>query len=223
MKNFKILFTLILTIAISSCGAQKKEFDPEYVKVTNERAQKIVDEMDLESAEKELEVRDLIAEQYRNLSWIQDGRDAKIEEIKNGSLSEAEKEKKIAKLQEEADEKIADLHEDYIEDLNDELTAEQVVAVKDGMTYGVVPKTYASYLDMLPQLTEEQKEFIYSNLVEAREHAMDAGSSHQKHWWFNKYKGKITNYLAAEGYDLKKAEEEWLERIEARKKSENQK
>jgi hypothetical protein len=44
-------------------------------------------------------------------------------------------------------------------------------------------------------------------LVEAREIAMDCGSSEEKHYWFGKYKGKINNYLSAEGYDLKKAEE----------------
>ncbi|MDT0677575.1 DUF3826 domain-containing protein [Autumnicola musiva] len=217
MKTNRIIIALILCFSIYSCGAQKKEFDPEYVKVTNDRAQKIVDGMNLNSAEKKREVRDLIAEQYRNLSWIQDGRDAKIEEIRQSKMEESRKEEKIKKLESKADEDIADLHEEYLNDLHDGLTPEQVVAVKDGMTYGVVPNTYGNYLDMLPQLTRKQKDFIHKNLVEAREHAMDAGSSDQKHWWFNEYKGRITNYLAAEGYNLKEAEEEWLKRIEEKR------
>ena len=73
------------------------------------------------------------------------------------------------------------------------------------MTYGVVQITYNSYLDMLPTLTVEQKQTIMIHLVEARELAMDAGSSKEKHWWFVKYKGRINNYLSAQGYDLKKA------------------
>ena len=44
-------------------------------------------------------------------------------------------------------------------------------------------------------------------LVEARELAMDGGSSNEKHAVFGKYKGRINNYLSKAGYDLKKGEE----------------
>ena len=89
--------------------------------------------------------------------------------------------------------------------------------MKDGMTYGVVPITYTGYLEMIPGLTEDQKKQIMAYLLEAREHAMDAGSSEEKHAWFGKYKGKINNYLSAAGYDLKKASEEWQRRLKAGK------
>jgi len=52
-------------------------------------------------------------------------------------------------------------------------------------------------------------------LLEAREHAMDAESSDKKHAWFGKYKGRINNYLSSEGYDLKKAGEDWTKRRNA--------
>ena len=80
------------------------------------------------------------------------------------------------------------------------------------MTYGVCQVTFSGYLAMLPDLTEEQKKHIMFFLVEAREIAMDAGSSREKHQWFGKYKGKINNYLSAAGYDLKKASKEWNNR-----------
>jgi len=76
------------------------------------------------------------------------------------------------------------------------------------MTYGVVPNTYKRYLELLPSLTDEQKRTILANLLEAREYAMDAGSSEEKHALFGKYKGKINNFLSAAGYDLKQAEKE---------------
>jgi Spy/CpxP family protein refolding chaperone len=72
---------------------------------------------------------------------------------------------------------------------------------------------------MIPTLTEAQKAKIYEWLKEAREVAMDAGSSDQKHAVFGKYKGRINNYLSAEGYDLKKATDEWQQRIKERNKS----
>ena len=66
---------------------------------------------------------------------------------------------------------------------------------------------------MLPDLTEAQKTQILAWLTEAREHAMDAESSEKKHAWFGKYKGKINNYLSAQGIDMKKAGQEWEKRI----------
>jgi len=85
------------------------------------------------------------------------------------------------------------------------------------MTFGVLPITYKGYQEMLPDLTAEQKAQILTYLTEAREKAMDAGSAEEKHKWFGKYKGKINNYLSAQGYDMKKAGEEWQARIKAGK------
>ena len=87
------------------------------------------------------------------------------------------------------------------------------------MTYNVMPNTYAAFQDMLPNLTATQKKYIFDALVEAREHAMDAGTSKEKHAWFGKYKGRINNYLAKEGYDLNKESTEWHKRLEEREKN----
>jgi Protein of unknown function (DUF3826) len=110
------------------------------------------------------------------------------------------------------------LHHSFISGLQQLLSPEQVDLVKDGMTYRVFPITYAAYQDMLPTLTEVQKAKIYDWLKEARELAMDAESSDKKHAVFGKYKGRINNYLSAEGYDLKRATEEWQQRIKERNK-----
>ena len=55
--------------------------------------------------------------------------------------------------------------------------------VKDGMTYGVVQVTYKRYCECCPSSHEEQQPEILANLLEAREYAMDAGSSEEKHAW----------------------------------------
>jgi len=99
--------------------------------------------------------------------------------------------------------------------LDAELAPEQVNQVKDGLTYGVVPLTYKRYCELLPDLTVEQQAEILANLVEAREYAMDAGSSDEKHAWFGKYKGRINNYLSAAGIDMKRAEQDLAEREKA--------
>jgi Protein of unknown function (DUF3826) len=70
---------------------------------------------------------------------------------------------------------------------------------------------------MLPNISEVQRTQIVTYLTEAREYAVDAESSDKKHAWFGKYKGRINNYLSAAGIDMKKAGQEWEERIKAAK------
>ena len=207
-----------LALQIFSVNAQQY-LNPEYIKVTNERAAKIVETLELSNPEKEKIVTDIIAQQYRDLSRIQDERDAEIDEVKKSDLSKEVQGSKIDEIKTEADKSVSELHKSYLNKLSEQLSEDKIDAVKDGMTYGVFPKTYASYLEMIPSLTEEEKEYIYNNLKEAREYAMDGGSSDEKHKWFGKYKGRINNYLSARGYDLEKEREGWYKRIEEREKN----
>lgn len=156
-----------------------------YQMIVTERASRIVSTLEINDAGKSLEVQDIIAQQYI-------------------ALHDTEEKKDTALMHQ--------LHERYLSKLASVLTTEQVTKVKDGMTYGILPITYNAYLQMLPQLTKQQQQQILSWLEEAREKAMDAGSSEQKHAWFGKYKGRINNYLSSAGIDMKKAEAEWKKR-----------
>jgi hypothetical protein len=219
MKMYKNIIVALLLFFGSNVIMAQSGYDPEYVKVTNERAQKIVDDLKLKSQEDQLAVRDIIAEQYRSLSKIQDGRDAKIDEVKKSVADKEKQQKSVEKLKNDADKKIMSLHKSYLKKLSKKLNNSQIVQVKDGMTYGVLPITVLGYNDMLPNLTQEQQKYIYDALVEAREHAMDGGSSKEKHAWFGKYKGRINNYLSKEGYDLNKESTDWHKRLEEREKN----
>lgn len=176
-----------------------------YTEAIVKRAEAIISTLDLDDAAKASRVRDLIVQQYRSLREIHDARDSKVAEAKDSperNLAAAW----IKVAQDEAALKLVALHRQFVARLTSELTLEQVEKVKDVMTYGVVPNTYRRYLELLPTLSEDQKRTILANLVEAREYAMDAGSSEEKHAIFGKYKGRINNYLSAAGYDLKQAE-----------------
>ncbi len=190
MKSF-VALTMLCVLCAAQAIAQEPAVDPDpaYTKVINERADKIVATLKIEDAADALRVRDLIAGQYRALSVVHAARDAK-------ERNEAE----VAS-------ELSTLHRKFVAQLEAQLTPEQVEAVKDGLTYGVVPITYRGYLELLPDLTAEQKIQLKANLLEAREYAMDAGSSDEKHAWFGKYKGRINNYLSKAGIDMKKAEQ----------------
>lgn len=219
MSIQKIYLSLLLLVSVIININAQQHLNPEYIKVTNERAAKIVEKLELKDSQKEQAVTETIAHQYRDLSQIQDKRDADIEKVKNLGLDKDKQNQKTDKLKSDADKAIDKLHKSYLKKLGKDLNQEKIVEVKDGMTYGVLPITYAGYQDMLPNLTEVQKKYIYDALVEAREHAMDGGSSKEKHGWFGKYKGRINNYLSKEGYDLNKESADWHKRVEEREKA----
>jgi len=215
IKKLSILFVMFVF-----CQINAQNTDPEYIKVTNERGAKIAAKLALANPAKEAAVSNIVAQQFRDLSTIQDGRDATIKKIKEDtSLAKEKQSEKIDKLKSDADKSIEKLHKSYLKKLATQLSEDKIVEVKDGMTYGVLPITVAGYNDMLPNLTKEQKEYIYNALVEAREHAMDGGTSKEKHGWFGKYKGRINNYLSKQGYDLNKESTDWHKRVEEREKA----
>jgi hypothetical protein len=178
-----------------------------YARAIASRAEKIVANLALVQEEQAQRVRQLIADQYRGLRAIHDLRDETLTRLRHdssrapGSRDAADRE-----VRQGAQLKQFELHRQFVARLTAELTPEQVTQVKDGMTYGVVPATYGRYLQLLPELSEEQRVTILALLIEAREYAMDGGSSEEKHHWFRKYKGKINNYLSAAGVNLSEAE-----------------
>lgn len=189
--------------------------DPKYVESIVGRSRKIVDKLDLNNEDKAKEVTNIIANRYFKLNDIYEARDAKVKTAKESLTGDA-KNAAIKAARDEADASLYRCHFEFPADLSLFLTPEQIDAVKDGMTYGVVKVTYDSHLDMIPTLKDEEKAQIMAWLIEAREIAMDAENSNKKHEAFGKYKGRINNYLAARGYDLKAEREAWYERIKAR-------
>jgi len=211
-----VVFLLSLTLVNAQDSKSVEKSD--YVQVITKRSEKIVDVLGITDSAKYKRVCNIIIDQYRNLSNIHDTHDAKVKEVKgNTAADKAIVKSDVAKLDSSTDKELNQLHLVYLSKLSKELTPAQVVEVKDAMTYKILPLTYAAYLDELPALTDVQKQKIMDLLTEAREHAIDAGSAGKKHEWFGKYKGKINNYLSAQGYDMKKAGEEWQKRIKENK------
>ncbi|MBN1636629.1 MAG: DUF3826 domain-containing protein [Deltaproteobacteria bacterium] len=213
--NVTILFPILLTVLVPGVVREPVPIcppvdpDPAYSRVIQDRAQKIVDILAIEDKDKARQVQNLIADQYRSLSMLHDTRDAQIKAIQSRAEGNPDSAKPaIQALTEMTQSLLEKLHTRYLLKLSALLTTAQVDQVKDGMTYGIVQVTYNNYLEMLPQLTEQQRTVVMAYLVEAREMAMDAGSSKEKHAWFGKYKGRINNYLSDQGYDLKKASQE---------------
>ena len=214
-----VLMSLLLLCGWISAGAvdlNKENRDPKYVESIVNRSQKIVDKLGLTDVKAAEDVCNIIANRYFELNDIYEIRDAKVKTVKESGLTGDAKNEALKDAENEKDAALYRSHFAFPASLSLFLNEEQIEAVKDGMTYGVVKVTYEATLDMIPSLKEEEKVQIYAWLVEAREFAMDAENSNKKHAAFGKYKGRINNYLAKRGYNLTKEREEWAKRVKAR-------
>jgi hypothetical protein len=216
MKHLKYIAILLLSVAGNVAFAQAPA-DNNYMKVITERSTKIVTGAGITDSVKFKKVRDIVVAQYNDLNTVYDARKTKASDIKAQMPDDkAGANAKIAMVDSDVVKQVKVLHASYIKKLNKELSTNEVDKIKDGMTYRIYPITYTAYQDEIPNLTEEQKGKIKGWLLEARENAIDAESAEKKHAWFGKFKGRINNYLSAQGYDMKKEGEEWQKRIKER-------
>jgi Protein of unknown function (DUF3826) len=215
MKICLLLFTILFTSSICVFGqsaATATDEDATYTRTITTRAEKIVSTLEVSDPSTEEILVSLIANQYRNLNTIYTERDQQVKITKERNDAGEAVEMELKRIETSTNEKVSALHATFISALSSSLSADQVVKVKDGMTYNVVAVTYDAYVDMIPSLKKEEKEQIMAWLIEARELAMDAESSEKKHWWFGKYKGRINNYLSAQGYNIKEERQAWEKR-----------
>ena len=199
----KVLYAAMLWLLSLTASAQLVVLDDEgrdsaYVENIKGRAQKIVDGLQLTDQKQARAVCNIIANRYFLLNDIHS---------------------KYGKDQQDALQ--AELYKHHFElasALALYLSDEQIDAVKDGMTFGRLKRDYQATQDMIPTLSDFEKQQILIWLKEAREYAMDAADSKGKHFWFDKYRGRTNNWLSGRGYDLKKERDAWMKRIEDAKK-----
>jgi hypothetical protein len=218
LSFFKLLFCISLISFANNSIAQKPiEKDTAYQKILQERTAKILKPLNISKAKLYSKVQQILIEQYKIVNKVHDDYKNNTAAMPSKNLSSNDIAFEKAKLEELKKVQLKELHQRFVKKLNKKLDVTQVEQIKDGMTYSVLPKTWSAYLDMLPSLTQEQKDKMYIWLLEAREFAMDEGSSDAKHAVFGIYKGKINNYLSAQGYDMKKEGQDWAARIKAEK------
>ena len=201
----KVLYAAMLWLLSLTANAQlivlnDEGRDSAYVENIKGRAQKIVDGLQLTDQKQARAVRNIIANRYFLLNDIH----AKYDKSQQDALQ-------------------AELYKHHFElasALALYLTDEQIDAVKDGMTFGRLKRDYQATQDMIPTLSDFEKQQILIWLKEAREYAMDAADSKGKHFWFDKYRGRTNNWLSGRGYDLKKERDAWMKRIEEQKAKE---
>jgi hypothetical protein len=195
-KIFLILAAGVLSVSPSfaaETNSTPADAEAKYTAAIEKRTEDILKVLALTDTSKSVKVHDTIIAQYRALNAWHNENDPKLKAAKSDTNTVAQIRSSL-KAQ----------HEKFLSALADHLSPEQVEAVKDKMTYGKVQFTYKGYLLEYPQLTEERKAEVLRLLKAAREEAMDGGSSDEKSAIFNRYKGKINNYLSKQGIKSEK-------------------
>lgn len=202
-------------MCICFANAQQHEVT-DYINDINKQALNIATKLDINDSEKK-ELLGIIIKQYISIEQIEAERDLQLEKFEE-SLIDAEKKKvKVEETWLKYKASISKLHDSYLKKLSKKLSESQIVQVKDAMTYQVMPKTYNNFLDMFQNLNEDQKKMIYNHLIEARENAMNVGTSKWQFAWFAKYRGKINNILASQGIELHYTSKAWEKKQLAKK------
>jgi len=162
--------------------------EAKYTAAIEGRTAEILKALSLSDTNQAARVHDTIIAQYRALNAWHDANDAKIKAAKADTNAAAQIRASLKTL-----------HDEFLSGLAENLTPEQIDQVKDKMTYGKVQFTFAGYLAQYPNLSEANREAILKLLKQAREEAMDGGSAGEKTAIFQRYKGKINNYLSKQG------------------------
>lgn len=192
MKPLWTAFVALLlagsALAATDTNQTPDQIEVNYTRAIEGRTADILKVIELSDTNRSAKVHDLIIAQYRALRAWHDANDAKLKAAKGDTNA-------VAQIRDS----LKSLHIGFITGLSAQLTPEQLEKVKDKMTYGKAQFTYAGYLAAYPDLADQHKQKILELLKQAREEAMDGGSSDEKTAIFQRYKGKINNYLSQQG------------------------
>jgi len=190
-KTLFILPIILLTGSVFAAPETNRvpgEDEAKYTQVIEGRTADILRVLELTDTNRAARVHDIIIAQYRALNAWHGANDTKLKAARGDTNA-------VAQIRES----LKVLHNEFIAKLSANLTPEQLEKVKDKMTYGKVQFTYAGYIAQYPGLSEANKEKVLELLKQAREEAMDGGSAEEKTAIFQRYKGKINNYLSKQG------------------------
>jgi hypothetical protein len=139
----------------------------------NRRVAGLVDNLDLNNADKEQQVSNVIT---ADLRAVRDAHNAGLQ------LDPA-------------------VHQKFVAGLEANLDSNQVETVKNLLTANKVPITFRAYQEIITNLTAADDAKILAELDQAREESLDVKNVEDMNPIFKHYKEEIQNYLNSQGYN----------------------
>jgi hypothetical protein len=206
MNRKLLLLTAIVTLTgVGLSAADAPAAEAALQKRIDQKANRLVEIAKVTDADKVARVKAIGAEWFAALfAWHQEN-DAKL-----GALwSEWSKARSVVPKDEfpgeivatKIDETYASLkpaYENYLKRLATELTPEQIDAVKEAWSRSPgMKRTYNSYLEIVPGLTDKDKEVILARMNLAREAAMLTDADKEIVNIYKRHKVKVEQYIGA--------------------------
>lgn len=216
MKQYTSLLLFALSITQPSISQTSTSAEMTATKDDSHktRAAEIVSKLNIKDEDKHSQTQSLLTNHFKELETIFDNRKKEMQNAETAGNKELA-DSRARTAWDAANGKLNKLYAAFLGKLSILLTPDQTEKLKDLMTENGLQREYNHYLALLPNLLEQQKIQVTAYLKEARENAMNAATAQNRAEWFIKFRGRANNYLAAAGYDLRKATEE----LEAGKKA----
>lgn len=200
-SNYQICIMFFVLLATSTI-ATAQNYPGAYADAAKVLATRTVAKINFKNKVQEDRVTQLIALHYQNLNELHVKKNLAI---KVAGVDTA----KIRLINADVGQQLKQLQAGYLSDLGKELPPGKVDEIKDAMTNNKLTQEYEHFLSLLPRLKSDEKKKVYELLTEARDHAMMVLTNKEMNQWFAQFRNLANNYLNAQGYDLRKATEQW--------------
>jgi hypothetical protein len=207
MSRELVTLALIALLACASptalCAAAAPPLDDAAQKKVDQKADKLIGGLKLADADKASNAKAIAREWLvAMIAWHKE-HDAELK----GLWSEWNKARAVVPKDEFPGEVIAHkiddayaslkpAYDDFIKRLSTELTPEQIDALKEAWSRSPgMTRTYKAYLEIVPDLTEQDKQVIHDRMLRAREAAMLTDSDKEIVSMYKRHKVKVEQYI----------------------------
>jgi Protein of unknown function (DUF3826) len=170
-----------------------------YERLTNRSAKLVADKLGLKEGEQATRAQKVIVDFFQDLSVVHAKRSDTLKAIPAGYSHTMDR------LDFEAEKEAQAVYGKFLGDLSGILDPAQVLAIKNGMTFDIVPNSVAKYQRMFPELAEPHRDQLRVWLESSREAAITAGSAEAKLDVFRVNDLRMHSYLEAQGLDVTSA------------------
>jgi hypothetical protein len=196
-----VRWTTVLLVGLAASGLSAA--DEATQKRAAAKAGQVVGVLKLDDAEKAARVKAIVSEWLVTMWCWHEEHDAELAELwKQWSAARAVVPKDefpgevIAYKIDAVYASLKPAYHAFIEKLSVELTTEQIDAIKESWSRSPgMLRTYNAYLEIVPDLTDEQKRVIYERMLRAREDAMLTDSDKEIVNIYKRHKVKVEQYV----------------------------
>jgi hypothetical protein len=221
-----LLFTLSSSLILSgeTVSAQDIASTPPTKPAASERrAASVLKELKLADASKAERVRAILVSHFSTMERWHAVNDALLTPLWSDWAAQRTPPRKdeaaAAKVGEKIDSVYASFRpqrDAFLSALAKELSPADIDRIKNILTRSPgMDRTANAYIEMIPQFTDADKQFVRQRFAIAREQAIDTTTDKEVAAFFKRQKVVVEAYIDERGYDYRKSREAWIAKLNA--------